>query len=67
MDESSIIEAAKYNWMGELNKAIDERDDLNKLVDAENRSLLHYMALHNNSYIFNRLLMKYKVYAAEWL
>lgn len=53
--------------MTALNSAVDSNIDISKIRDEDNRTILHYLALYNNSYVFNRLLIKYKEYSTEWL
>ncbi|CAD8101438.1 unnamed protein product [Paramecium sonneborni] len=62
-----IIEAAKYNKMAFLNKQIETVPNINQIQDQEKRTILHYLGLNSNQYIFNRLLMKYKSQKNEWL
>lgn len=46
--------------MALLNASIDTVSNICDLEDGDKRTVLHYLALNSNSYIFNRLLMKFK-------
>ncbi|CAD8083814.1 unnamed protein product [Paramecium primaurelia] len=64
---SDLIEAAKKNKMPILNASVDTVPNIYDLEDSEKRTVLHYLALNSNSFIFNRLLIKFQSQAKEWL
>lgn len=53
--------------MSVLNQSVDSEKNLHLLKDEDNRTILHYLSLNNNSFIFNRIILKYKEEAKEWL
>lgn len=57
---SDLIEAAKKNKMPILNASVDTVPNIYDLEDSEKRTVLHYLALNSNSFIFNRLLIKFQ-------
>lgn len=59
------IDAARSNNMKSLTQILESTQQLNLLKDEYGRTMLHYLALNNNSYVFNRLINKYP--SAEWV
>ena len=45
--------------MAILNAAVETINDIHQLKDQDKRTVLHYLALNGNSYVFMRLIQKY--------
>ena len=53
--------------MAILNAAVESITDIYELKDQDNRTILHYLALNGNSYVFMRLIQKYPKESKKWL
>ncbi|CAD8093988.1 unnamed protein product [Paramecium sonneborni] len=64
-----IIEEAKKNDMAILNEQIETTKEIEKIIDEDDhRTVLHYLALNQNTFIFIKLLRKYdESQNKEWL
>lgn len=45
--------------MAVLNSSIEIVKNIFELIDEEKRTVLHYLALNKNFYVFNRLISTY--------
>lgn len=45
--------------MAVLNSSIETVKNIYDLIDEDNRTVLHYLALNKNFYVFNRLISTY--------
>ncbi|CAD8186865.1 unnamed protein product [Paramecium octaurelia] len=64
---NDLIEAAKKNKMPILNASVDTVPNIYDIEDADKRTVLHYLALNSNTFIYNRLLIKFQPQAQQWL